>query len=51
MASIEVTASPDGNWAKVDASYLLADALAENVFKAAKVETFEKVRDGRGVRA
>ncbi len=39
-----VTASPDGNWAKAGATYLLADALAESVFKAAKVEGFEKVR-------
>ncbi|VVB47128.1 isoleucyl-tRNA synthetase [Beijerinckiaceae bacterium RH AL1] len=39
-----VTAAPDGNWAKVGATYLLADALAESVFKSAKVEGFEKVR-------
>ncbi len=39
-----VTASPDGNWAKVGATYLLADALAESVFKSAKVESFAKVR-------
>ena len=39
-----VTAAPEQNWAKVGASYLLADALAESVFKAAKVEAFEKVR-------
>ena len=47
-----VTAAPDGNWAKVGATYLLADALAESVFKAAKVEAFEKVRaPGRAGRA
>ncbi len=39
-----VTAAPEQNWAKVGATYLLADALAESVFKAAKVEAYEKVR-------
>ncbi len=39
-----VTAAPDGNWAKVGATYLLADALADAVFKAAKVDGFERVR-------
>ena len=39
-----VTAAPEQNWARVGATYLLADALADSVFKAAKVETFEKVR-------
>jgi isoleucyl-tRNA synthetase len=39
-----VTAAPENNWAKVGALYLLADALADNVFKTAKVESFEKVR-------
>jgi isoleucyl-tRNA synthetase len=40
-----VTQAPENNWAKVGATYLLADALAENVFKAAKAETYERVRD------
>ena len=40
----EVTDAPEDNWAKVGARYLLADALAEGVFKAAKVAGFEKVR-------
>ena len=40
-----VTASPDGNWVRAGGTYLLADALAETVFRAAKVESFEKVRD------
>ncbi len=31
-----VTAAPENNWAKVGATYLLADALAESVFKAAR---------------
>ena len=38
-----VTASPNGNWAKVGQTYLLADALAASVFKAAKVEAYERV--------
>ncbi|MFD1331505.1 isoleucine--tRNA ligase [Methylopila musalis] len=41
----EVTEAPDDNWAKVGARYLLADALAEGVFKAAKVSGFAKVLD------
>ena len=40
-----VTASPDGNWAKIGATYLLADALAESVFRSAKVESYERVGD------
>ncbi len=39
-----VTGAPEQNWAQVGASYLLADALAESVFKAAKVESYERVR-------
>ncbi len=40
-----VTAAPEGNWAKAGATYVLAKKLAEDVFKAAKVEAFELVRD------
>jgi len=40
-----VTAAPGDNWAKAGALYLLADALAEAAFKAAKVEAFERLRD------
>ncbi|WP_020180994.1 isoleucine--tRNA ligase [Methylopila sp. M107] len=40
----EVTEAPDDNWAKVGQRFLLADALAAGVFKAAKVTGFEKVR-------
>ena len=40
-----VTAAPHANWAKRGSSYIVADALAENVFKAAKVEAFERERD------
>jgi len=38
-----VTAAPENNWAKVGAKYLLADKLAEEVFKAAKVEGWERL--------
>jgi len=41
----KVTAAPEGNWAKVGASYVLAKNLAESVFKTAKVEAYELVRD------
>ncbi|PPQ36001.1 Isoleucyl-tRNA synthetase [Rhodoblastus acidophilus] len=40
-----VTAAPEGNWAKVGDEFILADKLAEDVFKAAKVDAFEKVRE------
>jgi isoleucyl-tRNA synthetase len=40
-----VTASPEGNWTKTGATYLLAKNLAEEVFKTAKVDAFELVRD------
>ena len=43
-ASIEVTAAPDGNWAKPGDTIILADKLAERVMKSAKVEAFERVR-------
>ncbi|QAY96164.1 isoleucine--tRNA ligase [Methylovirgula ligni] len=38
-----VTAAPENNWAKVGATFILADALVDSVFKAAKVEAYEKV--------
>jgi len=34
----EVTAAPDGNWAKASDRFILADRLAPAVFKAAKIE-------------
>jgi isoleucyl-tRNA synthetase len=40
-----VTASPEGNWAKVDAVYIVADKLAGEVFKSAKVEAYERIGD------
>ncbi len=39
-----VTAAPDDNWAKTGALYILADRLASDVFKTARVENFERVR-------
>jgi isoleucyl-tRNA synthetase len=40
-----VTAAPQGNWARSGAAYVLADKVAEDVFKAAKVEAYERVAD------
>jgi isoleucyl-tRNA synthetase len=42
-----ITQAPEGNWAKVGGSYILADKLAGDVFKAAKVDAFERVCDAR----
>ncbi len=44
----EVTAAPAENWARVGDRLILADKLAEEVFKAAKVESFAKLRDVTG---
>ena len=41
----EVTEAPDGNWAKVGDRLVLADALAESVFKAAKVTGHVRLSD------
>ncbi|HEY8248056.1 MAG TPA: isoleucine--tRNA ligase [Hyphomicrobium sp.] len=41
----EVTRAPEGNWAKVGDKLILANKLAADVFKASKVEEFEKIRD------
>ncbi len=38
-----VTKAPEGNWAKAGTTYILADNLAESVFKAARVD-YECVR-------
>jgi isoleucyl-tRNA synthetase len=38
-----VTAAPEGNWVKPGARYILADNLAAEVFKTAKVEAFERL--------
>jgi isoleucyl-tRNA synthetase len=40
-----VTSSPEGNWAKVGEKFVLADKLATEVFKAARVETYERIGD------
>ncbi len=41
----KVTDSPADNWAKPGDLLILADALAESVFKQARVTSYEKVRD------
>ncbi len=41
----EVTAAPEGNWAKTGERYILADKLAADTFAKAKVETFARVAD------
>jgi isoleucyl-tRNA synthetase len=38
-----VTDAPDGNWAKAGDTLILADALAAEVFKQAKVTAFERL--------
>ena len=38
-----VTSAPNGNWARVGDKYILADKLAGEVMKSAKVETYEKL--------
>ncbi len=45
MAFYKVTDAPADNWAKAGDVLLLADALAESVFKQARVTAYEKVRD------
>ncbi|MGD9541430.1 MAG: isoleucine--tRNA ligase, partial [Methylocystis sp.] len=40
-----VTHAPDGNWALPGATFVLADKLASDVFKAAKVDGYERLRD------
>ncbi|QGM97092.1 isoleucine--tRNA ligase [Methylocystis parvus] len=40
-----VTQAPDKNWAFPGAKFILADKLASDVFKAAKVDGFERLRD------
>jgi isoleucyl-tRNA synthetase len=41
----EVTAAPENNWAKVGDKLILADKLAADVMKSAKVEAFERRAD------
>lgn len=40
-----VEAAPEGNWAKSGEQYVLADKLAAEVLKTAKVESFVRLRD------
>ncbi|UYN99494.1 MAG: isoleucine--tRNA ligase [Devosia sp.] len=40
----KVTDAPEGNWATVGESYVLADKLASEVFAKAKVQAYERVR-------
>jgi isoleucyl-tRNA synthetase len=44
-ALYHVVEAPADNWAKVGSTYIVAKKLAEDVFKAAKVEKFELLRD------
>ena len=39
-----ITAAPEGNWAKTGGLYVLADKLAADVFKTAKVDGFERLQ-------
>ena len=41
----KVIEAPDDNWAKPGDIYVLADKLADDVMKAARVEHYERVRD------
>ena len=41
----EVTAAPEDNWARVGDQYLLTDRLAGEVFAAARVEGYTRLRD------
>ncbi|MHB2167034.1 isoleucine--tRNA ligase [Alsobacter sp. R-9] len=41
----KVVAAPEGNWAKPGDLYVVADKLAEEVMKAAKVEGFQRLRE------
>ena len=41
----EVTAAPEGNWVNRGAKFVIADKLADEVFKATKVESFARIRD------
>ncbi len=41
----EVTDAPDDNWATVGEQLILADALADSIKEAARIETWERLRD------
>ncbi len=40
-----VTDAPEGNWARIGDHYILADKLAADVFKQARVTAYDRVRD------
>jgi len=40
-----VTHAPEGNWALLGATFVIADKLASDVFKAAKVDGYERLHD------
>jgi isoleucyl-tRNA synthetase len=40
-----VTHAPDGNWALPGSTFVIADKLASDVFKAAKVDGYERLHD------
>jgi isoleucyl-tRNA synthetase len=44
----QVTGSPEGNWAKVGETLIIANNLAEEVFKQAKVTSWKKIADVSG---
>ena len=41
----EVTAAPDGNWAKKGDKLVIADALADNLKTAARIESWDRLGD------
>jgi isoleucyl-tRNA synthetase len=41
----EVTAAPDGNWARTGDKFILADVLAADVMKQARVNAYERMTD------
>ena len=41
----EVTEAPEDNWATAGERYILADSLAEDVFRAARVSEFKRLAD------
>jgi isoleucyl-tRNA synthetase len=44
----EVTGAPEGNWAKVGDRLVIADALAENLKNAARIESWSRLADVKG---
>jgi isoleucyl-tRNA synthetase len=44
----EVTGAPDGNWAKKGEKFVIADALADNVKAAARIESWNRLNDVKG---